>query len=109
MQAMMMEAKKKALRELIKKMRTLEATEGLEESAADEALGEEDVDDLDDELAMEEAAEKPGEMVEKDPIDDEMAERQDFMRNGYKKPLKGSGKTKALIMSVSLKGKGKKY
>jgi hypothetical protein len=108
MHDMAMKAKKKALEELIKKMRLLEdkspdpdkAEEGLEELAEDEGADEVNPMDLAKKMMMDE--EEP----------DEKAQRSAFFKGG-KKP--DAGKTKAIIMSMSIKadpkhGKlGKKY
>jgi len=98
MKASLMEAKKKALAELIKKMRMLEAKSDEKEGVAEEVVAGEEPEE-----EMEEEMQKPGKMVMSDePVDDEKAARQEFMKNGgMKKPM--GGKTKAVIMSVSMK------
>lgn len=105
---MMREAKKKALEELIKKMR------GLESSAEDPFAEEETEDEELEDLAMEDSGiiDPTEDLAEEGDVEDEemaledaeeMAERSDFMKGKNVNPL-NRGKTKMVIMAMKQGG-----
>ena len=107
-QDMMMNAKKKALMELIKKMRGLEASSMGEEKEepADEEIEEAIMPNIHDHVEEMREDDEDGKMVDSEGDGDDYAkERQAFMKRGGKLPIKG--KTKAVMISVDVKPKAK--
>lgn len=96
------EAKKEALKHLIKKMRHLEA-EAMDDDESESLAEEASESPLDEILEPEMEDKKPGKMVEADEDDSFEDEKRAFMKRSSSAPVKG--KTKTIMMAFAMKPK----